>query len=79
MKNRKTIMLLLSGIILLAAVNIALDFCADDSAAIADGATLLDPALEISSFRLKRGGSVVMLAKSSVWRKRYVQRQNGTA
>lgn len=68
MKNRKIIALLLAGIALLATVNTALYLCDEGEATIARGITLLDPAVEVSSFRVNRSGGTMLLAKSSEWR-----------
>lgn len=69
MRNRKIIMMLLAGIILLGTVNLALYLNDDGKNGIARSFTLLSPLAEISSLRIERKGVVpVLLAKSSAWR-----------
>lgn len=69
MKNRKMIVFLSTGILLLSAVNTAVFLCGEDRKGISRTLTLLSPAVSVSSFCVERVGSApVMLAKSSAWR-----------
>ena len=68
MKNRKIIILLLIGILMLSLVNAVLFLNGGGSVGVAD-VTLLSPSAEVSSLRIERkGGTPVMLARSSSWR-----------
>lgn len=69
MKNRKIITMLLAGIVLLGALNLALYLSDDGKSGIVRDVTLLSPLAEISSLRIEcKGRAPVMLARSSAWR-----------
>lgn len=69
MKNRKIIVWLLSGILLLSVVNVMVFLNGDGRRGIVGEPTLMSPGEEVSSLRIeRRNAAPVLLAKSSSWR-----------
>lgn len=69
MKNRKIIVLLLSGILLLSVINAMFFLNGAGSGGIVSEVTILNPAEEVSSLRIERKCSTpILLARSSAWR-----------
>lgn len=69
MNNRKVILYLAVGIVLLAAVNVAVFNCGEDKVVFSRISTLVDPSADVTSFRIdRRGRAPVRIARSSRWR-----------
>ena len=69
MNNRKVILYLAVGIVLLAAVNVAVFNCSEDKVVFSRISTLVDPSADVTSFRIdRRGRAPVRIARSSRWR-----------
>lgn len=69
MKNRKMIVLLLVGILLLSIANILTAVDGESKGKIVRNVTLMSPSAEVTSLRIEhRGRMPVMIARSSKWR-----------